>query len=213
MSRTSPETKKTPVKRYLKVDGDTGEVVFWDKESKTEVSFPKLEMILMDTLSSVGGWSDPNNANIYSNMVRYTKDKVTLRCANKEIYSGSYADNKEKIKSIGGKFETNLFALAKMDDELVPVCLKLSGAALKVWMDFSSNVDNKTLYGSTLVFSSSGEKRKKGKVEYVLPQIAVLPLAPEEAKAADDFNDNVLAPYLSHITSFKSEEAPSEVMV
>jgi hypothetical protein len=196
MSRTdAPSRIKSPVKRYISFSGGDGQWSYWDATASQEVEFDDLEFILVETRSSVTGWNDELGGRITSNLTGSTKDTLKIRCKNKEIYSGTYADGKAEINGLGGKFTTNLFGLARLDGKLTSVCVQLSGAALAAWMKFVEENSMRKIYEGG-VMAVKGDQQKKGAVKYYVPNFQLVSAEKEDLEAADKFSVTELAPYL-----------------
>lgn len=203
MSRTSASNKsngrKNPVKYRISFKGDKGVFSFnkkMDDGSWSEVTLDNLSFVLVDTRCSIVGWDDSSESNIYSNLVSKTSEEQFLvRSKKGVIVEGLYADVKEKISAAGGKFCTNLFVLAKVEDQFVPCMLQLTGSSLAAWSEFTKEKRIKELYNFVLS-ASRGEEQKKGKVKFFRPKFDQSPLPQEVAEAADKFDHEELQPFL-----------------
>ncbi len=195
MSRTSQGSTKTrnPAQHYITFNGETGTFIYWD--GTKSVMLETLDLVVVDIVSSISGWSDVHNARIWSPYFKSTKDTVSIKCGNKDLMTASYNVDKEKIKAAGGKFQSNVFALADVNGEFVPVVLQLAGSSLSVWSTFVEENKLSRVYQS-LVSVTRGDQEKKGRVVYYKPRFTLEPL-PEELKAqADEFDKTMLRPYL-----------------
>lgn len=177
-------TKKTgggssPIKRYLSFAGGKGKIKFYDKndkraDEKGNVYLDEIELILLDIKSSISGYNEKASAGISSNLLDpysvgkepfVVKSKVGKRF--ETVAEGLYSDIKDEVVAMGGKFTTNLFALADVGDGegLQLVRLELNGSGLSPWIEATDKVekDNGDVYD--LVFTiSQGQlcTRKKG---------------------------------------------------
>lgn len=197
MDRTTVKTqekKKSPVKLYITFSGETGKFKYYDGENK---ELDSVTFALVKVMSSITGWSDDHNAKIYSNLVSSTvKEELVVRAGKEELVRGHYADIKADIANSGGSFTTNLFALASVNDNWVPVNLQFKGTALAAWSDFCKVEGIFNLLGKKLVSAGQGEKKKKGKVEYYEPAFTSGDLPEAIAELADRFTTEELKPYL-----------------
>lgn len=184
----------SPVKYYVQYKGSTGVYTYWDGEKNVELE--DIEFVVMDTRSSISGWSDDNKARIYSNMVRTVKDELVVRCGKTELVKGPYETSKDKIKSSGGKFTTNIFAMATIDGIPTPVDIQFSGACLRDWSTFVEKTGMKKLY-SSLIKSGKGDQQKKGAVKYYTPTFTLSEASEADLADAKDFDENQLQPYLT----------------
>jgi|688.fasta_scaffold258237_3 hypothetical protein len=196
MSRTDSTSRiKSPVKHYITFGGGDGIWSYWDKESESDVEFDTLELVLVEIRSSITGWSDEHNGRITSNLVSNTKETLTLRCKNKEILKGSYADCKPAINEAGGKFTTNLFGLFKLNGELVAAQVQLTGSSLAAWMNFVDEHKLHKIYAHKIV-ASKGDQLRKGAVKYYQPVFTLVSADKTDLEAADKFSIEELKPYL-----------------
>lgn len=184
----------SPVKYYLQYKGNTGTYTYWDGEKNVELD--EVDFVLMDTRSSISGWNDDNKARIYSNMVRTVKDELVVRCGKTELVKGPYETSKDKIKSSGGKFTTNIFAMATIDGIPTPVDIQFNGACLRDWSTFVEKSGMKKLY-SSLIKSARGDQQKKGAVKYYTPTFTLSEASEADLADAKDFDENQLQPYLT----------------
>ena len=199
MSRTEANISnriKSPLKYYFEFGGAEGIWAYWDGEKNVRVD--SLEFVVMDTRSSIGGWSDVNSGRINSNMVKSTKaSPFTVRCGKTVMAEGFYADIKADIVAAGGKFVTNILAMAKIDDNWVPVDIQLSGACLRDWTAFVEKCGNIFEVYKGSVSAARGEQQKKGSVKYYTPDFVLSDLSEDVEAAADLFCTETLMPYLN----------------
>jgi hypothetical protein len=168
MSRSQPtDNSPNPSSRWHEWNGEVGNVRYYDKEAKANVDVPlPFSFILLDQLSSVGGWNDASGSSIYSNEVRDTRTDIMVVKSFKGgiIDTGLYKDIKEHVtsKAVGGQFVANLYIAFKRGQELALGALRLKGAALGAWMEWSK-AHRADLYSGALVIDGFDEG-KKGRV-------------------------------------------------
>jgi len=197
MSRTDTQASnkiKSPIKYYIEFGGAEGVWAYWDGEKNVRVD--ALEFVVMDVRSSIGGWSDSNNCRIHSNIVKNVQVPFSVKAGKNVIVEGLYKDIKNEIIAAGGKFVTNIFAMAKIDEVWAPVDIQLSGACLRDWSAFVEASGNIFKVYSATVTAARGEQQKKGSVKYYTPTFVLNPLVEEVAVAADEFDRDFLKPYL-----------------
>lgn len=197
MSRVDAPTSnriKSPVKYYLEFGGSEGVWAYWDGEKNVRTD--TIEFVVMDVRSSIGGWSESNNCRIHSNIVGTTKTPFVVRAGKVVLVEGPYADIKNEVIAAGGKFVTNIFAMAKIDGAWVPVDIQLSGACLRDWSKFVETNGLGSIYNST-ISATRGEQQKKGAVKYFTPTFTSGSLDSDVAVIADEFCKNQLIPYLN----------------
>lgn len=197
MARTDVVNRiKSPVKKYITFGGSDGMWSYWN--GTEDVEFDTVEFALMEIRSSITGWSEANNGRISSNLVSGTRSNLSVRCKNKELYKGTYADGKAEIAAIGGNFTTNLFCYGRPvveGAEFELLNIQLSNSCLKAWMDFLEEKGLRTIYGQKVV-ASRGDQQKKGAIKYYAPAFRLEDAAPEFLQAADALTNNELKPYL-----------------
>ena len=198
MSRTDVPASnriKSPLKYYIEFGGAEGIWAYWDGEKNVRVD--ALEFVVMDVRSSIGGWSDANNCRINSNIVKATgKNQLTVRAGKVVLAEGLYADIKNDVVSAGGKFVTNIFAMAKIDGGWTPVDIQLSGACLRDWTAFVEASGNIFKVYEGVISASRGEQQKKGSVKYYTPNFVLSEIPEGVAATADEFCKEKLMPYL-----------------
>jgi hypothetical protein len=186
MSVSQPRLEN-PCKKFIDFHGKTGKFTYFDKTKgekgeNVELTIdPKgMYFIVLDELSSITGFNEKNQCGIYSNEVHYLNEEIlTVKTFKGNIkYVGKYADIKNDIKAIGGKFCKSVYAmLLGVTPELV--CFNFYGASFASWMDkkFDTN--------KFCVLVNSFGKGKKGNNEYLYPEFKALKL-PDAKKALWD---------------------------
>lgn len=191
---------KSPVKHYISFSGETGIFSYWDSVEKKNVALEDLDMIVMDTRVSISGWSDENNCRIFSNYFRTTKEKITVRAGDKDLLTGTYAEDKVKIKELGGKYQINIFALVDINGDWVPAVLQLSGSSLAAWSTFTETNKIWDVYKSLLVVRR-GPQQKKGRVLFYTPEFSLEALTDKVSGMADTVYKEYVKPYLEQYAS------------
>ena len=157
MSRTKKRTgSNSPVKAYLSFAGGKGKVKFYAKDDeradeKGNVYLDDLDFIVLDIKSSVSGYNEKASAGISSNLLDpYSVGKEPFVVKTKvdgkfdTFAEGIWKDIKAEVGNIGGKFTTNIFALADIGDGngLQVVRLELNGSGLSPWIEFTGKLEN-----------------------------------------------------------------------
>lgn len=195
---TSDNKTPNPTRLYINFSGERGVFEYWDGKQQQQID--ELRFVVLDECGSVGGWSDSMNSRIYSNYFKSVTGPLSVKAGRKpntvEIFKGHWKDNKENIEKLGGKYQTNIFALAYIDDETVPVSIQLSKSALKAWVDFIKSAGGNAIYNQTVV-AKQGPPMKKGRVTFFTPSFHTEPLQEEAAVEASEFDAVHLQPFLS----------------
>lgn len=250
MSRTRKSSGgNSPVKRYISFSGSTGKVKFFDKQNpnandKGQVEIDNLDFILLDVKSSISGYNEKTESGISSNLVHPMEiKKVPLNVKTKvdgkfgTFVEGLYDDIKDKVGSIGGKFTTNLFALADVGEGMEIVRIELNGSSLTPWIELMNKIeeDDDDVYNH-LISISQGTLMKRGKgknvkvtkkevddfkkalakdpmtsrpVWFYTPEFSVSDLSEEDAEAAIDA-DETLQSYFDKVNGTESTEEVKE---
>lgn len=204
MSLSNPRTQ-SPVRKYFRVNAGSGTVTYYDKSISTEivVDLP-FRFIVLDALNAVGGWHEPSGSRIFSNEVRNNSDILRVKAKSGVLMEGPYADIKESLRAKGGRFALSLYVAIKDEDGLALGNLKLVGAALSEWFDYSKarNID-----GNPGISITGWEPRKKGSTEFFVPTFQGLAVSPADLAAAQSLDETLQAHLngsLSHV-----EEQPA----
>ena len=208
MSRSCPnENQPNPCTRWhsWNGEGNNGFVEYYDKDKvrangqkgENVVVGPKFTFLLLDELSSVRGWHDASDSGISSNEVRDTKaERMVVRALKGGILAeGFYANIRDRIKAVGGKFTANLYVVYKAGTEHRLGALQLKGAALNSWVEFSKG-NRDALYKQAVAITGYLEG-KKGKITFRTPVFALRDIAPETDASATKIDKEVLQPYLT----------------
>lgn len=176
MSRTrSKGGSNSPVKKYLSFKGSKGKVRYYDKdkpEDEREVEVDSLDLIVLDIKSSVSGFNEASSSSISSNLLDpYTTGTEEFEVKSKVngsygvVAKGIWKDIKDEVYKLGGKFTTNLFALADLGNGYEIVKLELNGSALSPWIEFVGEFENENEVYDNVITISKGQlqTRKKGK--------------------------------------------------
>lgn len=211
MSRSNPNENSTPnpSKRWFVWNGEVGEVRYYDKDTKANVSVGSdFQFMLLDQLGSVRGWHDPSQSGIYSNEVKDTRQDVMIVKAFKggTLAEGVYRDIKLTVNALGGQFTTNCYIAFKLDGVLAIGSLRFKGAALSAWMEFCK-AHRAELYSKAIRIQGFTEG-KKGRIVYrmpVLKSVEVSEVSNAAATALDVTLQEFLAKYLARNTQDQTE--------
>lgn len=217
MSRSNPtETTQNPATRWISWNGGKGELEYYDKEKKENVTIgERFSFLLLDSLSSIRGWHEPSESGIYSNEVRDTRaDRFVVKAFKAGILvEGFYSDIKDRIHSLGGAFNSNLYLAYKDGAGLKIGALTLKGAALSAWMEFSKanrpSGDKPSIYNSAVQINGSDDG-KKGSVSFKTPRFSLIKTS-EDANEAAAALDVELQEYLkAYLAKNKAEQVSAE---
>lgn len=170
MSRTQRRGgTKSPIKRYLSFSGNTGLFSYYDKDKKESVEVEELSIIVLDVRGSITGYNSGAKASISSNMIANIGNDVLTVQSWKDgkrqlIAEGLYSDIKSTVKDAGGKFTTNVIALADVGDgngEQI-VNIQFTGSALNGWIEFVKGLEQDGEYDARITISKGALSKVDG---------------------------------------------------
>lgn len=206
MSRSNP-SPTSPVTRYFTWSGATGELQYYDKDEGKRITVPlPFTFMVLDELTTIGGFSEPNNSGIWSNEVRSVKDPLIVRTSAGTLATGTYQDLKDHLKAQGGKYARSVYVAYQLADgedfQWVIGNLKLVGASLGAWFDFRKRTD---VYSGAVRLTGS-VKDKKGTNTFHVPTFEAVDVAEADADVAID-HDKQLQAYLDSYFTKKQDDA------
>lgn len=210
MSRSNNTDLINPAVRFFSWKGGEGEVVYFDKAlgekgENVVVDLP-FNFLILDRLAGAGGGIDTGNGykSYWSNAVRNTKtQKLVVRSKEGIVVRGFYDDIKGKD---GVKFVALLYVAFYDENKNLQIgCLKLTGAALSAWFDFSKA--HRDIYDGAFAITGN-VKKKKGSNTYFEPVFGHIANVSDEADAQAKELDEHLQEYL---TSYFAQTGIEEV--
>lgn len=193
---------QSPVEKYLSWSSEANSFKFWDGEKNEVLTLP-YSFIVLKEVHTVVGWSDQNNAAIFSNsIVNLKSDILSVRVKGHNVIAqGTYDEIKDKVKNAGGKYAKIIYVFDGCEIQAIT----LKGAALTSWINFSN--DNRDAVKYNFITVASFESKKKGKTEYSEPVFTPgAKIEDDMSKTADDAYE-VVKTYVSKASSPKTEEA------
>ncbi len=215
MSRSNPtDSNPNPAKYFFKFASSKGTFEYYDKENKekVEVKLPFRFMVL-DTLSTVGGFSKNNDSGFWANEVRNTvTDTLIVRTKNGVFAEGLYRDTVEApLKADGGKFVQSVYIAYKdTDKELVIANIQMIGSSLTAWINFTKANKQEIFKGSIIVKTVVEEKN--GSNTYQVPVFTMGKVA-ESTDAAAKLLDEELQVYLTETLNAPKTNNPSIAVI
>lgn len=186
----------SPVKYYLSFNGSRGVWTYFDGEGR---ELDSISFVPIATKSSVVGWSEQHKSRIYSNVVDSTSEPMTVKAGREVLATGVWPDIKNDVVAAGGKFAANIFAMAQVGEETVPVNIQLTASALAKWSDFVK-VHGRKIFSYEIV-ATKGDKQKNGAVSYYVPTFGHKEADTDLAQMADTFFQSSLKPYFDQKVS------------
>jgi len=215
MSRSNQtETNPNPAKYFFKFASSKGTFQYYDKEKKEniQVKLPFRFMVL-DTLSTVGGFSKNCNSGFWANEVRNTvTDPLTVRTKDGVFAEGLYRDKIESpLKADGGKFIQSIYIAYKDDSkELVIANIQMLGSALGAWIPFTKANKNEIFKGVVTVKTTIEETN--GANTYKVPVFKIGKVT-EPTDAAAKVLDEELQVYLEASLNTHKSTNPAIAMI
>ena len=211
MSRSNNTELVNPAIRFFDWSGQDGEVRYFDKTLGEKGQNVSVEMpfkfLALDRVAQITGGIDRHGSfeGFWSNAVRNTKTQpFTVRSKAGVEVSGYY----ENIKNHPGvRFMQGLYIAFYDDDKQLQIgFLKLKGAALSAWFDFTKT--HRNIYEGAFGITDK-TKQKKGATVYYAPVFEHYAKVSDEADEAAKQLDQKLQEYL---TSYFAQVAPEQAM-
>lgn len=187
MSRSNPTENgvQNPAVRWFEWNGEAGGVRYYDKDQKKNVDLGSdFTFLLLDQLGSVRGWHEASASGIYSNEVKDTRQDALIVRAFKggTLVEGLYKDIKDRANSLGGQFVAALYIAFKHDGGLAIGSLRLKGAALGTWMEFTKAHRADLLKKAVRI--NGVTEGKKGRIVYRMPVLTLADVSDDTNKIA-----------------------------
>lgn len=168
MSRSNNTDIINPAVKFFDWSGSDGQLQYFDKTlgekgEKVNVALP-FQFLILDRVYQVSGGIDDNSGYLgfWSNAVKNLKtQKIIVRSKRGVEAQGLY----EHIKGVTGvKFMTGLYVAFKEGDELQIGYIKIKGAALTAWIEFTKQ--HRNLYEGAFLITDKVSKRKGSNTYY-----------------------------------------------
>ena len=196
MSRSQPENEVqvNPCKHWFQWDGGDGKgFKSYDKVAKkNNITALPFRFLVLDKLTTVVGFNEPENIGYYSNEIRNIKtDKLTVRSKNGIEAEGTWEEVKAKLGTKGAAFCQSVYVI--FFDGKTPTLgnIKMNGASLENWFSFCK--ENNIMEIAVQV--KTANEKKKGKVVYYEPVFEKMTVKEETNIAATEM-DKELQEYL-----------------
>lgn len=194
MSLSNNTEITNPAQRFFEWSGDKGHFTFYDKEKKVKVDIPlPVSFIVLDTLSTISGFSDADNSGFWSNEIRdIKKESFIVRNKKGKQFEGNY-DALKSANINGVKYCQSVYVAFKNNENHIVIGnIKMVGSSLSAWIDFRKA--NKIMGVTTVI--TSFVTAKKGKTEYCVPVFKTVELSKSGLEIAIEL-DKELQEYLT----------------
>lgn len=183
MGRSDNNVLVNPAKKFFKWEGSSGRFSYFDKTKgengeRVQVELP-FQFLVLDTLSTVKGWSDPLQSGIWANEVyNISEDVLTVRTKAGILKSGLY----ESVKSENGvKYCQSVYAAVRCNGDLEMCNIAIMGTAIGAWIEYRKK--HKNIYDGGIAVNGTVEG-KKGAVKFFSPVFTPFEITPEENEQA-----------------------------
>lgn len=169
MSRSNQTDLINPAVRYFDWSGKTGAVNYYDKEKEERVNVKlPFKFLILDRVSQITGGMKRNGKyeGFWSNAVKNLKTQpFTVRSKQGVEAQGFYSQIKD---TRGVKFMTGLYiAFYDSDKNLQIGYLKIKGAALNAWINFTKS--HKNIYEGAFAVKERSDELTNGDTTYFEP--------------------------------------------
>jgi hypothetical protein len=212
MSRSQNTELINPSKKFIEWKSDKKAFQYYDKEKEenVEVKLP-VRFLVLDTLSTIKGFSDTDQSGFWSNEVRDIKiEPFTVRTKKGECAKGLYENIMGGRDMTGAKYYQSVYAMIKEGKEFIMVNFQIGGSALGQWIEFRKK--NKIYEGAIEVETTI--EGTKGKTIYNMPvftKISTTPESDEQAKKMDAELQEYLTAYFKKNHTVVETETISKV--
>lgn len=217
MSRTKQTSGSTgptnPSTLFAEWDSINSQWKYWDKEAEAEKTLAQATpFIVLDQLTTVKGYNEPQKKAYWSNEVRRPSDKITVRSKDGTEQEGTWRELKSSPIANHIKYTKSVYVLAKVGSTYQLCNFQLKGSSLTAWIEFVDEIGgDKALYGDNVIAVREAIEKKKGAVVYNSPVFGIVSntLSDEAAQQADEA-DKVLQEYLEVYMDKKEDEGSIE---
>lgn len=215
MSRSNPQENMlpNPAKHIIEWDGGNGRLKGFNKaEKKTTVTPAPFKCIPLDELGTVRGYDDQLQCGIYSNEIRDSRTDILVVKRHKQetVAEGIWRVIKPKVNLAGGSFHAVIYiAFKPAGTDLQIGVLRLRGAALNAWIEFSKQ-HKADLYKKALVIDGVVEGQK-GAVKFKVPKFALAPISETAEIDAIALDKELQAYFGSYFAKTKREQIDSSM--
>jgi len=222
MSRSNNTELINPAKRFLEWKSDKKCFQYYDKEKinpdtkeqgvNVEVKLP-LKFLVLDTLSTIKGYSDSDQSGFWSNEIRDLKiEPFVVKTKKGECAKGLYDHIMGGRDMTGAKYCQSVYVMMKegfAKNQITFIAnIQIMGSALGQWIEFRKK--NKIFEGAIEVLKETVEGTK-GKTVYNMPIFKKIPTTPESDEQAKKL-DIELQEYLTKYFKQRNTVVETEVI-
>lgn len=206
MSRSNPTTATSPATRFFEWAAEKGELQYYDKETKENVTVKlPFSFMVLDEVSQVGGGIKVNGKfdGYWSNMVKNLNTQIiTVRSKSGVVAQGLYSELKERK---GLHYVKGLFIAFYDNSKTLQIgYVKFKGSSLSAWFDFTKTVRN--IYQGAITIKRKSDVVHGDKGDYYTPVFVHKADITDESDAAAKSLDAAVQEYLTAYFAHKGEE-------
>jgi hypothetical protein len=202
MSRSNPTNFSSPATRFFEWAAERGELQFYDKEAKQNVTVKlPFSFLVLDEVSQVGGGVKINGKyeGYWSNAVKDLNSQIiTVKSKQGIVAQGLYSELKERK---GLHYVKGLYIAFYDEDKTLQIgYLKFKGSSLGAWFEFIKA--HRDIYKGAFTIKSKSEVIEGDKGDYYTPifthKAEISEEADEAAKELDKVVQEYFAGYFAH---------------
>lgn len=222
MSRSNNTNVVNPAVRFFDWSGAEGTLSYYDKEAKVKVNVKlPFTFIVLDTLSTIKGYSQADEVGIYSNEIRSTNEDILHVKTFKgvTVAKGIYKEIKDTIVGQGGKFAQSCYIAFFDDNKVLQIGNitftasslgggenKKEGYEVGAWIGFTK-ANKANIMKGAIVMEKDERVCVNGATKFFCPKFKIKEISDETNKKAFDL-DVELQGYLE--TYLKSPKPSDE---
>ncbi len=200
MSRSNKTNLPNPASRFYQWKGNAGHFQYYDKslgeKGETVVASLPLRFMVLDSLSTIKGYSESQKRGFWANEVRdVRKDILTVHVGGNVVAEGLYQKGVliARPECRGAKYCQSVYVAIRIGNKLEIANLQLTGAALSSWFEFRKK--EKDVEDGVIEVVESVEN-KKGAVTFRIPVFHKIS-SNAAAEAQAEQLDKILQVYLT----------------
>lgn len=206
MSRSVPTNFASPAVRFFDWAAERGDLQYYDKEAKENVSVKlPFSFLILDEVSQVGGGVKVNGKyeGYWSNAVKNLNSQIiTVKSKQGIVAQGLYAELKERK---GLHYVKGLYIAFYDDDKTLQIgYLKFKGSSLGAWFEFTKS--HRDIYKGAFTIKSKSDVIEGDKGDYYTPVFTHKADISEESDNAAKELDATVQEYFTRYFAYKGDE-------
>lgn len=209
MSRSEPTGAASPANRFFEWSAERGDLQYYNKETKENVSVKlPFGFLVLDEVSQVGGGTKVQGKfdGYWSNAVKDLNSQIiTVKSKGGIVAQGLYADLKDRK---GLHYVKGLYVAYYDDDKTLQIgYIKFKGSSLGAWFEFCKS--HRDIYKGAFVIKSKSEVINGDKGDYYTPVFSHKnDITPETESAAIELDKEVQKYFKAYFAHKGTDESP-----